>query len=129
VGRGRRPAPALVTVIFPLFYDLDDYRLEHVHRIVEDVHAEAGIRAYDLLPLYLAMYETHADAFVFNALHPNAIGHRLAAFYVLHKLTADGLLPLSKPSGSLMGNDAVLVEAVGRADNQAVETPDSAPAD
>ena len=43
------------------------------------------------------MYESHGNTFVHNALHPNAVGHRLGALYVLLRLDQDGLLPLSTP--------------------------------
>jgi lysophospholipase L1-like esterase len=83
----------LVSLIFPVFLELDAYRLSAEHRQVAASFAAAGLPSYDLLQLYAAMQRKHGQLAVLNALHPNALGHRLAALYVLQRLTQDRFLP------------------------------------
>lgn len=85
----------VATLLFPIFFDLESYRLQHLHDRVQQLHAQYGLPVYDLLDLYTTMLTAHGNVFVFNALHPNAVGHRLAAWYALHRLQRDGLLPIS----------------------------------
>jgi lysophospholipase L1-like esterase len=111
----RQTGIPVATVIFPVFHDLDAYRLAHLHRKVESLHSESGVPVYDLLPLYLTMFESYGSVFIHNALHPNAVGHRLAAFYILQELTRDELLPLSKPRvQQLLKEDRALASVVER---------------
>lgn len=82
----------LVVAIFPLFTDLAAYRLEALHHDVAQRFRAHGVETHDLLPLYAAAQHAFGPVFVFNALHPNAIGDRLAALYLARALARDGKL-------------------------------------
>ena len=58
------------------------YRLEALHRDVGARLRARGIATHDLLPMYAAAQRAFGPVFVFNALHPNAIGDRIAALYL-----------------------------------------------
>lgn len=85
----------LVVAIFPLFTDLDAYRLVALHRDVARRFRAHNIDTLDLLPLYAAAQHAFGPVFVFNALHPNAIGDRLAALFLARAL-AGRLDPLAR---------------------------------
>ncbi len=85
----------LVAVLFPLFMDLQEYRLADVHEVVTRLFEARGIEVYDLLRLYSTMFRLHGSVFIFNALHPNPLGHRLAALALLQDLARDGAIPRS----------------------------------
>lgn len=115
----------LVTLVFPIFMDPDHYRLRNEHRAVARLFAAAGIPTYDLLPLYLTMYETHGFVFAANALHPNAVGHRLAALYLLQTLAEDGVIPRSNagPLPALRSpRDRMLADIAAQARRHAAAT-------
>ncbi|HEY2734583.1 MAG TPA: SGNH/GDSL hydrolase family protein [Polyangiales bacterium] len=102
----------LVAATFPLFIDLDAYRLNALHSQVSDAFRAAGLRDYDLLAVYQTMFRQHGPLFVLNALHPNALGVRLAALYLLRAFMRDGVLPAAlepwSPSSELAKLDVVL---------------------
>jgi lysophospholipase L1-like esterase len=103
----------VVTIIFPIFYEFAKYKVKHLHEHVQELHVDYGARVYDLLELYTNMDESEGRVFVGNVLHPNAIGHRLGALYVLLRLAEDGLLPLSTGwQGKPMQSDRTIVKAV-----------------
>lgn len=89
----------VVTVIFPLFHHLDAYRLEQLHGKVQEMHLEREMRVYDLLRLFGNLHDSQGRVYVHNVLHPNRLGHRLAALYVLLKLMKDDMLPFSAQLG------------------------------
>ena len=65
-------------VIFPMLFDLDDYRFEAVEREIERFCDESGIRHFSLTPGFLGreaseLWVSQDDQ------HPNAAGHALAA--------------------------------------------------
>jgi hypothetical protein len=116
----------LVTTIFPLFIDLGAYRLTHLHQRVAELFQASGVKTYDLLPLYSTMYRRHGALFILNALHPNPLGHRLVALYLLHALRRDGLLPASTAAPTPRGEFAQLdqlLEPVIAATEQAAPSP------
>jgi hypothetical protein len=82
----------LVVAIFPLFTDLAAYRLGALHRDAAARFRAHGIVTHDLLPMYVAAQRALGPVFVFNALHPNAIGDRMAALYMVRALSRDGQL-------------------------------------
>jgi hypothetical protein len=116
----------LVTLIFPLFLDLDAYRLGSEHRQVAAIFGAAGLPSYDLLPLYAAMQQKHGPLAILNALHPNALGHRLAALYALQRLSEDRFLPRA-PTGDRRGDlarlDGVLEDVIAGLKPTAADTP------
>jgi hypothetical protein len=93
LGRlAQRANAALTVAIFPLFQDLDAYRLSALHADASTRLRARGIATLDLLSLYEAAQRAYGPLFVFNALHPNAIGDRLAALYLLRALAQGGQL-------------------------------------
>jgi hypothetical protein len=109
----------VAALVFPLFLDQGHYRLASLPTRVLSQLAAAGIHAYDLAPLYSAMFDRHGSVFVLNALHPNALGQRLAALFTAHALADDHLLPPpSQPgaaSGELQQLDQLLEPIVAQA--------------
>jgi hypothetical protein len=83
----------VVSVVFPVLVDLDHYRLAPLHALLNQAFRAKGIRSYDLLALYQAMFRSHGALFVLNALHPNALGDRLAVRYLLRGMMQDRVLP------------------------------------
>ena len=83
----------LAVAIMPVFVDLDGYRLRALHAQVARMFEQRGIPVYDLLPAYAALMHRAGPVFVYNELHPNAIGHRMAALFLLRRLAQHGLLP------------------------------------
>jgi len=82
----------LAVAIMPVFVDLDDYRLRALHAQVARMFEQREIPVYDLLPAYTALLHQAGPVFIHNALHPNEIGHRLAALSLLRRLAQHGLL-------------------------------------
>lgn len=83
----------MAALVYPVFLDSGHYRLGALHARVVSRLSAVGIRAYDLQPLYGAMFHDHGQVFVLNPLHPNALGQRLAALFTAHALADDHLLP------------------------------------
>jgi lysophospholipase L1-like esterase len=82
----------LAVAIMPVFVHLDGYRLRTLHAQVSRMFEQRGIPVYDLLPAYTVLMQRAGPVFVYNALHPNAIGHRMAALFLLRRLAQHGLL-------------------------------------
>jgi hypothetical protein len=116
----RQRGVPLVSAVFPIFADLGQYRLAPLHARVGEVFRAAGLRSYDLLPLYATMFRLHGPSFVLNALHPNALGVRLAALYLIRAWLRDGVLPKAAepwaPKTELAELDTLLDPVIGAAD-------------
>jgi hypothetical protein len=117
----------LVSVVFPLFVDLGQYRLAPLHAALSELFRGAQLRSYDLLPLYTTMFRMHGPSFVLNALHPNALGVRLAALYMIRAWLRDGVLPPAAqawaPRTELAQLDAVLEGVVAATDPMLAAKP------
>ncbi|HZS90120.1 MAG TPA: hypothetical protein VFE42_21810, partial [Chloroflexota bacterium] len=80
----------VVLIIFPL---MEDTRVAYpwldIHRRVGAAAREQGLHVIDLLPAYRAagFANVHTDS-----VHPNALGHRLAAEALFQLLARDRLL-------------------------------------
>jgi lysophospholipase L1-like esterase len=126
-GISRDSGVPLVSVVFPLFLDLGQYHLAPLHSAVSEAFRSAELRSYDLLPLYATMFRTHGPSFVLNALHPNALGVRLAALYLIHAWLRDGVLPAAAqpwtPQTELAQLDALLEGVVAATDRTLAATP------
>lgn len=84
-------------VVFPVFVELDAYRLEDLHRIVAEEAAARGLQTLDLLPVYQAALRNGGPAFHADPLHPNRTGYGIAAAAVAEALrAADGAAPPSR---------------------------------
>jgi lysophospholipase L1-like esterase len=83
----------VMVVIFPILLDLEAYPLSHVHRKVAGEARRHGLAVLDLLQLYAGQADLSGSDFIYNALHPNPYGHRLAAEAILAALLRQGLLP------------------------------------
>lgn len=77
-------------VIFPVFVDLDAYRLGELHRIVAEEAAARGLRTLDLLPVYREALRNGAATCNADPLHPNRTGYGLAAAAVADALRSAG---------------------------------------
>lgn len=95
----------VVLALFPILYQLDDYRWTEVHQQVRDAAEQNGIDVLDLLERFKR--HRQADLQVDNGdhVHPNALGHRVAAsalfdFLVSRRLLAprDAISPLTPPA-------------------------------
>jgi lysophospholipase L1-like esterase len=110
----------LVGALFPIFVDLGQYRLAPLHARVSELFRAAGLRSYDLLPLYASMFRLHGPTFVLNALHPNALGDRLAVLYLIRAWLRDGVLPKAaepwSPKTELAELDTLLEAVIGTVD-------------
>jgi lysophospholipase L1-like esterase len=79
--------PGLVAV-FPLFNSrFDDYPYRDVHRSVIETAREVGIPAVDLLECFEAYDYRQVRA---DEIHPNPMGHRVAAHAILEAVCAGG---------------------------------------
>jgi hypothetical protein len=105
----------VVSVVFPVFVDLANYRLARVHERIAEVFRRQGLRLYDLLAVYETLFRQGGSVFVLNALHPNPLGHRVAALFMLQRLAQDGYLPSLTRSLSQQNEFAELDEWLGRA--------------
>ena len=70
---------AFTVVIFPLFYRLDDYPFEDIHRRLGKFAAGEGIEWIDLLPPYAGRDERATGSI---PVHPNTLAHREAAEFL-----------------------------------------------
>jgi len=80
-----RAVPVLVA-IFPLFQQDDDggpEALADVHALVAAEVESRGLRALDLLPVYLAATRDLGSDLAVDFMHPNPIGQRVAAYALL----------------------------------------------
>jgi hypothetical protein len=87
--------PALV-VIFPLFLEqsFEDYPVADLHDEVSSLARQEGLRVLDLLRAYQEAEERSPAPLSFDDwLHPNALGHRVAAAELEKWLRKSGLLP------------------------------------
>ena len=81
-------------VVFPVFVELDRYRLEDLHRIVAAEAATRNLRTLDLLPIYRDALRNGGATFNADPLHPNRMGYGMAAAAVAEALrAADGAAP------------------------------------
>ena len=66
------------------------------------------------------MFRLHGPTFVLNALHPNALGDRLAALYLIRAWLRDGVLPKAaepwSPKTELAELDTLLEAVIGAVD-------------
>lgn len=116
-GRERR-VPVLVAV-FPLFggSGVEPRALADVHARVIAAARERGLAALDLLPVYEAATTAFGSALAVDFMHPDAIGHRVAAFALLEWMCgagwpAPGALACDRASAS--PSDAAIARVVRR---------------
>jgi lysophospholipase L1-like esterase len=102
----------VVGVIFPLFFPPDErgYPLRDVHALVSGEMRSLGFWTVDLQPAFAAAESRGLDCSA-DPLHPNALGHELAAGALLEELERLGLLP----AGSLAAGSAGLQPGSGAA--------------
>ena len=77
-------------VVFPLFVDLDRYRLEDLHQVVRVEGERRGLRVLDLLSAYQAALRAGQGPFHADPLHPNREGYGIAARAVAEVLQGQG---------------------------------------
>ncbi|RIL06459.1 MAG: hypothetical protein DCC71_06530 [Proteobacteria bacterium] len=90
-----RDLPVLV-VLFPLFSDGDaDWgaALADVHALVARGARERGFAVLDLLPVYEAAVPAAGAGIGVDFMHPNRVGHRIAALALLDWMCAKRWLP------------------------------------
>jgi lysophospholipase L1-like esterase len=78
-------------VVFPVFQDLQAYRLRPVHQKVVGAAQRRSLVTIDLLDLY-ASGTKHGEQLAVGALHPNAAGNRLAARAIADELMRHRML-------------------------------------
>lgn len=69
----------IVLVIFPVLYKLDNYPFGLVHEFVRTMAQQSGIAVIDLLPVYRKYQTGTLKISPSDSIHPNVLGHRLAA--------------------------------------------------
>ena len=69
----------VIMVIFPVLYDLDDYKWEWVHEMVRNESDKNGFIFIDLLEAYSKYEAEELRASKDDLLHPNKKGHEIAA--------------------------------------------------
>jgi len=93
----RRHGFEALVVVFPVFEDLDRYPLRGVHERVLAAARAASLPALDLLASYERSEREGERSLAVNSLHPNALGHEIAARAIADELTARGWLPRASP--------------------------------
>jgi lysophospholipase L1-like esterase len=84
----------IVVALFPyLFEGYTDAASDPVHRMVAEGYRESGFPVVDLVEAYRAHPHEELKADPSDHVHPNALGHQLAAAAVLRYLGEQGLLP------------------------------------
>ena len=71
-------APVLI-VIFPVLYQLQDYPWSEIHEQVSAAARDRGFDVLDLLEIYREHDPNDLQVAEGDHVHPNALGHRLAA--------------------------------------------------
>ncbi len=87
--------PVLV-VIFPLFgteAGAGPEALADVHRIVAAAASQRGFAVLDLLPVYARASQVLGAEMKLDFMHPNALGHRVAATAIRSRLCGSAWLP------------------------------------
>lgn len=91
---GAREGIPIHVLVFPVFRDLEAHPLEGVHAKVVAAARKRGLRALDLAGAYRAVARARPEPIRADDLHPNELGHVLAALAALQRLLGSGELPL-----------------------------------
>jgi lysophospholipase L1-like esterase len=83
----------LHVAVFPLLTDLVDYPIPNVHRHLAHAFADQSIPHVDLLDFFVCHTKLNQTELGVDELHPNGIGHGLAAVAILRHLLTTGSLP------------------------------------
>ena len=75
----QRSATPVVIAIFPILHELDDYPWLEVHAQVATAASERGFHVVDLLEAYRGLDPNDLQVVEGDHVHPNPLGHRLAA--------------------------------------------------
>jgi lysophospholipase L1-like esterase len=86
-----------VIVIFPLFRDLQDYQLTEVHEKIASSASAHGFLVVDLLGPYQKLSSRFGSThdISMDPVHPNEVGHRLAAVKIVKALENAGFISSS----------------------------------
>ncbi len=76
-----------VVVLFPILMYYERWPIADARAAVHHAAAANNLRVLDLFDLYCAFEKQHATRVGWDALHPNAEGHRLAAEAIVNVLT------------------------------------------
>ena len=68
-----------LVAIFPVFHELDDYAWTSIHDYVSDLALEAGLQVIDLLSAYAEYPASELQVESGDHVHPNVLGHQVAA--------------------------------------------------
>ncbi len=98
----KQNAMPVLVVTFPLFRDLANYGLAPVHEKVARAVQRQGLEPLDLLRLFAVADQLDPGGLYSDDLHPNAIGHAMAAMAMLQRLFDRGLLPVAQPTIEVM---------------------------
>jgi lysophospholipase L1-like esterase len=105
----------LQVALFPLFSDAEDEDpLDDVRALVAAAARREGLGVVDLAPAYAAARAQLGQALHLDFLHPNALGHRVAAHALLHHLCAEGLLPPDSLDCHALAEGSALDAALAR---------------
>lgn len=76
-------------VVFPVFMDMEAYRLGDLHETVRQTAAAEELDVLDLLPVYQEAARAGGEAFHADPLHPNECGYGIAAQAVARAMDAE----------------------------------------
>jgi lysophospholipase L1-like esterase len=86
-----------LVVVFPILEDLDRYPLRSVHERVAAAARAVSLPVLDLLASYERSEREGERSLAVNSLHPNGLGHEIAARAIADELAARGWLPRASP--------------------------------
>jgi lysophospholipase L1-like esterase len=90
---GHASSIPVYVAIFPVLRDLSRHPLAAVHARVVHQAETSGLRPIDLAPLFRSVEEQESERLHHDALHPNELGHALAAMAILQVMLDQGQLP------------------------------------
>jgi lysophospholipase L1-like esterase len=85
----------VVVVIFPVFYELAEYPWQTIHDRVARTAIELDFAVLDLLPFYSSLPDEELRLGSGDFVHPNPLGHQVAADALREFLLDRGLVDLS----------------------------------
>lgn len=81
----------LLVIIFPIIHNLQDYPFTEAHKFVKEAGEKYGFKVIDVLPYYEDYTEKELIVNTYD-LHPNELGHELAAQLIYENIVEENYL-------------------------------------